>query len=195
MTSFSWCLSWRDKGPWDSEETVKLMDFLVFFEWKGWALLARARHHAGVLYSSARAVHSSMLSQPGFAWQCFQCASFLTCSAHCSPWLSRVPSLASLSWTEVCRLASLVWTTAAFTVPVHNPSPCKHFCCGLQHLCSPISKPFAAKNKIWLRFCFHHSSQYFFALVSIVAKICFELIIWALNDWEKPPSCTVALQK
>lgn len=114
---------------------------------------------------------------------------------QCSPWLSCSPSLASLCWTEVCRLASSVWITTAFTVPVHNASSCKHFCCGLQHLSSPVSKPFSAENQMWLRFCFHHSSQCVFALVSIVAKICFKLIIWALNDWEKPPSCTVALQK
>lgn len=179
-----------------SEEAVKLMDLLLSFcEWKGWPLLAKSRHHAGVLYSSARAVRSSVLSQPGFAWQYFQCALFLTCSAHCSPWLPRSPGLASLSWAEVCRLASLSWTTAALTVAVHNPSSCKHFCCDLQHLCSPSPKPFAAENQMWLMFCFHHSSQCVFALVSIVAKICSKLIIWALNDWEKPPSCTVALLK
>lgn len=171
-----------------SEEAVKLTDLLLSFcEWKGWALLARSRHRAGVLYGSARAVRSSVLSQPGFAWQYFQRASFLPCSAHCSPWLPHSPGLASWSWAEVCRLATPLWTTAALTVPVHNPGSCKHFCCGLQHLCSPSPTPFAAGNQMWLTFCFHHPSQCVFALVSIVAKICPELIIWALNDRENPP--------
>lgn len=154
-----------------------------------------SRHHAGVLYNSARPVCSSVLSQPGFAWQYFQCASFLTCSAYCSPWLPHSPGLASWSWAEVCRLASPLRATAALTVPCHNPSSCKHLCCGLQHLCSAGPKPCAAKNEMWLTFCFHHSSQCVFALVSILAKICSKLIIWALNDQEKTPSCTVALLK
>lgn len=98
------------------------------------------------------------------------------------------------SWRDVCRFPSPLWPTAAFTVPVRNPSSCKHFCHGLQHLCSPRPMPFAAESQLWLTFCLH-SLQRVFALVSIVAKICSEQIIWALNDQEKPPSCTVALRK
>ena len=171
-----------------SEEAIKLMDLLLSFcEWKGWALLVRSRHHAGVPDGSARAVCSSVLSQPGSPWQYFQCASFLTCSTHCSPWLPPSPGLAALSWTEVCRLASPLWTAAALTLPVQKPSSCMHFCCGLQHLCSPRPMSFAAENQMWLMFFFRHSSQCVFGLVSTVAKICSELIIWTLNDWGKAP--------